>query len=78
MVRRVLEVVQGHPELLELADAEAADPQQLRARLAEADQTLPGQAGRLGAFFARGESQLAPEHFLAVLGSWTRGAKPYR
>ena len=28
----------------------------------------------VGAFFARGESQLAPEHFLAVLGSWTRGA----
>jgi tetratricopeptide (TPR) repeat protein len=74
LVRRVLEVVQGHPELLRLADAEAADPQQLRARLTDADQALPGQAGRLGAFFARGESQLAPEHFLAVLGGWTRGA----
>jgi hypothetical protein len=67
-------VVQGHPELLELADAEAADPQQLLERLAQADQALPGQAGRLEAFFALGESQLAPEHFLSVLGSWTRGA----
>jgi tetratricopeptide (TPR) repeat protein len=74
LVRRVLNVVQGHPELLELADAEAADLQQLGARLAEADQALPGQAGRLGAFFARGESQLAPEHFLSVLAGWTRGA----
>jgi hypothetical protein len=74
LVRRVLGVVQGHPELLELADAEAADPQQLLARLAEADQALPGQAGRLEAFFAQGQSQLGPEHFLEVLGSWTRGA----
>jgi tetratricopeptide (TPR) repeat protein len=74
LVRRVLNVVQGHPELLELADAEAADLDQLRARLAEADQALPGQAGRLGAFFARGESQLGPEHFLSVLAGWTRGA----
>jgi tetratricopeptide (TPR) repeat protein len=73
LVRRVLNVVQGHPKLLELADAEAADPQQLRERLADADHALPGQTGRLGAFFARGQSQLAPEHFLAVLDSWTRG-----
>jgi hypothetical protein len=73
LVRRVLGVVQGHPKLLELADAEAADPQQLRERLAEADQALPGQAGRLGAFFARGESQLAPEQLLKVLDGWTRG-----
>jgi tetratricopeptide (TPR) repeat protein len=73
LVRRVLSVVQGHPKLLELADAQAADPEGLRARLAEADRALPGQAGRLEAFFARGESQLAPEHFLEVLGSWTRG-----
>jgi hypothetical protein len=74
LVRRVLNVVQGHPKLLELADAEAANPQALRERLAEADRALPGQAGRLGAFFARGESQLAPEHFLTVLAGWTRGA----
>jgi hypothetical protein len=74
LVRRVLGVVQGHPELLELADAEAADPVALRARLDQADQALPGQAGRLDAFFAHGESQLGPEHFLGVLDGWTRGA----
>jgi CHAT domain len=74
LVRRVLKVVQGHPKLLELADAQAADPAALRARLDQADQALPGQASRLEAFLARGESQLAPDDFLAVLGSWTRGA----
>jgi tetratricopeptide (TPR) repeat protein len=72
LVRRVLNVVQGHPKLLELADAQAADPEQLRARLAEAEPTLPG-ADRLGAFFAEGESALAPEQFLQTLAGWTRG-----
>jgi tetratricopeptide (TPR) repeat protein len=74
LVRRVLGVVQGHPKLLELADAEAADPRALRERLDEADRALPGQTVRLDAFFAGGESQLGPEHFLRVLDSWTRGA----
>ncbi len=72
LVRRVLRVVQGHPKLLELADAQAADPEALRARLAEAERALPG-ADRLGAFFARGESALAPEQFLETLAGWTRG-----
>jgi tetratricopeptide (TPR) repeat protein len=74
LVRRVLNVVQGHPKLLELADAEAADPAALRASLDSADQALPRQAGRLEAFFAQGQSALAQEHFLEVLGSWTRAA----
>jgi len=74
LVRRVLGIVQGHPKLLELADAEAGDPAALRDRLVEADRALPGQAGRLAAFFAQGESALAPEQFLRVLAGWTRGA----
>src|SRR5262245_15003458 len=73
VVRRVLNVVQGHPKLLELADAEAADPAALQERLAEADRALPGQQGRLQAFFSRGESALEPEHYLEVLAGWTRG-----
>jgi hypothetical protein len=72
LVRRVLQVVQGHPKLLELADARAADPKALPARLAEAEQALP-RAERLGAFFATGESALAPEQFLETLAGWTRG-----
>jgi hypothetical protein len=68
-----LGVVQGHPKLLELADAEATDPQRLSERLAEANRVVPGHGGRLEAFFARGKSQLAPEQFLDVLAGWTRG-----
>jgi hypothetical protein len=37
LVRRVLRVVQGHPKLMELADAAAADPVRLAAQLAEAE-----------------------------------------
>jgi tetratricopeptide (TPR) repeat protein len=72
LVRRVLSVVQGHPKLLELADAQAADPEALRARLAEVERVLPG-ADRLGVFFTAGESELAPDQFLETLAGWTRG-----
>jgi tetratricopeptide (TPR) repeat protein len=72
LVRRVLQVVQGHPKLLELADAQAANPQLLKARLAEVEQALP-DADRLGVFFATGESELVPEQFLQTLAGWTRG-----
>jgi tetratricopeptide (TPR) repeat protein len=71
LVRRVLEVVQGHPKLLELADAQASDLAALRQQLDQVAQALPGQA-RLGVFFARGETGLGAEQFLRVLGGWTR------
>jgi tetratricopeptide (TPR) repeat protein len=72
LVRRMLQVVQGHPKLLELADAQGADPEALRARLAEVEAGLPG-ADRLGAFLATGESALAADQFLQTLAGWTRG-----
>lgn len=40
-VRRVLHFVQGHPKLLELADAAAADPDQLDRQLAAAEAAAP-------------------------------------
>jgi hypothetical protein len=72
LVRRVLQVVQGHPKLLELADAQAYEPAALAARLVEVEQALPG-ADRLGLFFDHGHSDLTPDQFLQVLGEWTRG-----
>jgi tetratricopeptide (TPR) repeat protein len=70
LVRRVLEVVQGHPTLLGLADADAADPKALQARLLAVEQELPGQ-DRLQTFFAQGQSALSSEQFLGVLQEWT-------
>jgi hypothetical protein len=69
-VRRVLRIVQGHPKLLELADAAAADQDQLDTQLAAAEQIAAGQ--QLGAFFRDGASSLDPEQFLAALTTWTR------
>jgi tetratricopeptide (TPR) repeat protein len=72
LVRRTLEVVQGHPELIKLAERQAATAEALLAHLDRAlDASTVGQA-RLAAFFAEGESRLDAPEFLGVLGAWTR------
>jgi tetratricopeptide (TPR) repeat protein len=71
-VRRVLRVVQGHPKLLELADAAAADRARLDAQLTAAEEAAAGL--QLEAFFRDGDSTLDPGQFLAALTGWTEGA----
>jgi tetratricopeptide (TPR) repeat protein len=71
-VRRVMHVVQGHPELLELADAAAADTARLDAQLDAAESAAAGQG--LDAFFRDGTSILDPDQFLAALSGWTSTA----
>jgi hypothetical protein len=68
-VRRVLRVVQGHPKLMELADAAAADRQQLDTQLEAAEAAAAGQ--RLDAFFAEGVSGYLVRDFLDALSGWT-------
>jgi hypothetical protein len=68
-VRQVLHVVQGHPKLMELADAAAADRERLDAQLASAEQAAAGDP--LEAFFRDGASTLDPGQFLAALATWT-------
>jgi hypothetical protein len=68
-VRRVMHVVQGHPKLLELADAAAADTVQLDDQLDAAESAAAGQG--LDAFFRDGTSSLNPKQFLAALSGWT-------
>ena len=68
-VLRVLRVVQGHPKLMELADAAAADRTRLDAQLAAAEEAAAGQA--LTAFFRDGASILDPGEFLVALKAWT-------
>jgi tetratricopeptide (TPR) repeat protein len=72
LVVRTLEVVQGHPKLIELADGAAQEPGGLEARLAEAGQAL--DRGRLRAFFTTGDAVVGEEEQLHVLESWARGA----
>jgi hypothetical protein len=67
----VLEVAQGHPKLLELADDQAADPERLRelVRLAEAAWQEAG--GLPEGFFTTGQTRAAGADYLHVLHSWT-------
>jgi tetratricopeptide (TPR) repeat protein len=70
LVRRVLHVVQGHPKLMELADAAAtADPARLTAQLDTAETAAGGQV--LDAFFRDGTTALNASEFLDALAAWT-------
>jgi tetratricopeptide (TPR) repeat protein len=70
LVRRVLRVVQGHPKLMELADAAAAaGPGRLTAQLDAAETAAGGQV--LEAFFRDGTTTLDAAQFLASLTAWT-------
>ena len=70
LVRRVLRVVQGHPKLMELADAAAtAGPARLTAQLDAAEAAVGGQA--LEAFFRDGTTALDAAGFLDGLTTWT-------
>ena len=68
-VRQVLHVVQGHPKLLELADAAAADRERLDAQLASAEQAAAGD--QLEALLPGRRQYLGPGQFLAALATWT-------
>jgi hypothetical protein len=67
--RRVLTLVQGHPKLLELADAAAADPVRLASQLAAAEAAVDGAA--LTAFLTEGDTALDAAQFLQTLTAWT-------
>ncbi len=73
LVRRVLRLVQGHPKLIQLAEALAKEPSQLTAQLARSDAAQSKGAGELDAFFQEGETRFDPEAFLASLRGWTSG-----
>jgi len=71
---RVLEATQGHPKLLELADAQAAHPERLR-KLADAAEAAWRETGGLPAgFFTTGETPAASQEYQHVLAAWTRAA----
>jgi hypothetical protein len=70
--RRVLTLVQGHPKLLELADAAAADPARLASQLAAAEAAMDGAA--LMAFLTEGDTALDAAQFFQTLTAWTTEA----
>jgi tetratricopeptide (TPR) repeat protein len=70
----VLDVAQGHPKLLELAEGQAADPDRLAALVEAGGQAWREAGGLPEGFFATGESQAAGQDYLHVLGAWTGAA----
>ena len=56
LARRALELAQGHPKLLELADGQAANPEQLAALLEAGDRAWREQGGLPDGFFAISEA----------------------
>jgi hypothetical protein len=73
LVTRTLAVVQGHPKLIEFAEAQAADPKSLAEHLDQAEKAWTGDEGQLQTFFREGESAYDVQDFLQALDGWTRG-----
>jgi hypothetical protein len=73
LVARTLEVVQGHPKLIELAEGQAGDPAALVQQVERAAAVWAKREGTLTAFFTAGASQYTAEDFLKVLAGWTCG-----
>jgi len=71
LLRRMLNVVQGHPTLMGLANTMAADPDALGRLLDETSPNYSAPHADLGAFFESGKSELSTENFLATLNDWT-------
>ncbi len=67
--RCVLTLAQGHPKLLELADAAAAERPRLAFQLAEVEEAVDGAAR--AAFLAEGDTRLDAEQLLQTFTAWT-------
>jgi tetratricopeptide (TPR) repeat protein len=68
----VLEMAQGHPKLLELADGQAADPGRLAQLLASVDRAWQEAGIPHEGRFIRDASLVADDDYLRVLQMWTR------
>jgi tetratricopeptide (TPR) repeat protein len=68
MARCVLGLTQGHPQLLELADAAAANPPRLVYQLAEIEALVNGTA--LTAFITQGHTRLHATQLLQIVTTW--------
>jgi hypothetical protein len=71
LARCLLTLTQGHPQLLEFADAAAADPPRLAYQLAEIEAAVNGTAP-LAAFLAQGRTRLDATQLRHTFTTWTR------
>ena len=71
---KVLEVAQGHPKLLELADGQAVHPERLRKLVDAVNRAWREIGGLPAGFFTTGETQAATREYPHVLAAWTRAS----
>ncbi len=67
----MLNIAQGHPKLLELANGQAAHPERLAGLVAAGDQAWRDQGGLPDGFFTTGETAADPGDYLHILAAWT-------
>jgi len=71
LVQQTLYVVQGHPKLIDFAEAQARDPQELARSVERAKSAWISGADALRAFFKTGESRLQESEFLQAIDQWS-------
>lgn len=71
LVKRTLELVQGHPKLLEFAEAQAFEPIELAKYIDRATKAWNTEADRFRAFFRDGMSSVDAEDLICILTDWT-------
>ena len=71
LAARTLDLVQGHPKLIELADGLATDPAELSVLLDHAQRAWLDCGTALTAFRDTGRSAASGKDFLSVLEAWT-------
>ena len=68
---RAMNLAQGHPKLLGLAEGQAASPGRLTDLLDSGDQAWRSRGDLPAGFFADGEATASPDGYLHVLTTWT-------
>jgi hypothetical protein len=71
LARNAIAMAQGHPKLLELAEGQAAHPDQLLSLVKTGDQEWRKRGGVPEGFFASGASSASREDYLHLLAAWT-------
>ena len=71
---RALAMVQGHPKLMEFADADAASPERLKRQLRAVSAAWKSSDSSLDEFLVSSESSAQQVEYLDVLAQWTRAS----
>jgi hypothetical protein len=72
LARRALDIAQGNPKLLELADGQASNPGRLAQLVEAGTQAWLARGGLPEGFFTTGHTAATGEDYLHILAVWTK------